>query len=115
MGRRSEVVKAMTLDYTFDRQIMLEREEARTEGRKEGRKEGHEEGHEKGFAEGEEKKLIRLVCKKMQKGMEAETIAEFLEEELDEIVRICKVAEKFEPDYDCDSIYKELHRQTAKE
>lgn len=37
---RSEVVKAMTLDYTFDRQIMLEREEARTEGHREGRQDG---------------------------------------------------------------------------
>jgi predicted transposase YdaD len=31
------VVKVMQLDYTFDRQILLEREEARTEGRTEGR------------------------------------------------------------------------------
>ena len=30
---RSEVVKVTQLDYTFDRQIMLEREEAREEGR----------------------------------------------------------------------------------
>ncbi|MDE6924432.1 MAG: hypothetical protein K2P59_04095 [Acetatifactor sp.] len=41
---RWEVVKAMTLDYTFDRQIMLERQEARSEG--------HAEGHAKGRAEG---------------------------------------------------------------
>ncbi len=32
-----EVVKVTQLDYTFDRQIMLEREEAREEGREEGR------------------------------------------------------------------------------
>lgn len=31
------------LDYTFDRQIALEREEARPEGRAEGREEGREE------------------------------------------------------------------------
>ena len=31
---RTEVVKVTQLDYTFDRQIMLEREEAREEGRK---------------------------------------------------------------------------------
>lgn len=34
---RTEVVKVTQLDYTFDRQIMLEREEAREEGREEGR------------------------------------------------------------------------------
>jgi hypothetical protein len=36
MEHRSEVVKVMQLDYTFDRQILLEREEGRTEGRTEG-------------------------------------------------------------------------------
>jgi hypothetical protein len=40
MEHRSEVVKVMQLDYTFDRQIMLEREDARKEGREEGREEG---------------------------------------------------------------------------
>ena len=34
---RDEVVKVTTLDYTFDRQIMLEREDAAAEGRAEGR------------------------------------------------------------------------------
>jgi hypothetical protein len=33
MEHRSEVVKVMQLDYTFDRQILLEREEARMEAR----------------------------------------------------------------------------------
>jgi hypothetical protein len=32
MERRSEDVKVMQLDYTFERQIMLEREEAWKEG-----------------------------------------------------------------------------------
>ena len=36
---RAEVVKVTQLDYTFDRQIMLEREDAREEGREEGREE----------------------------------------------------------------------------
>ncbi len=40
MEHRTEVVKVMTLDYTFDRQLMLEREEARTEGLAEGHAEG---------------------------------------------------------------------------
>jgi hypothetical protein len=37
MEHRSEVVKVMQLDYTFDRQILLEREEGRTEGLEEGK------------------------------------------------------------------------------
>ncbi|MCI7106705.1 MAG: hypothetical protein PUA77_03175 [Lachnospiraceae bacterium] len=48
---RSEVVKVTQLDYTFDRQITLEREEARQAGREEGRKEGREKGKEEGREE----------------------------------------------------------------
>ena len=40
MEHRSEVVKVMRLDYTFDRQLTLEREDSRAEGRAEGRIEG---------------------------------------------------------------------------
>lgn len=38
MEHRSEVVKAMVLDYTFERQLMLEREEGREEGMEQGLK-----------------------------------------------------------------------------
>jgi len=152
MEHRSEVVKAMTLDYTFDRQLMLEREEARVEGhtkghaqgraeglvegraeglkeglaegrveghkeglaegRVEGHKEGLAEGRKEGLAEGKERNRIYLVCRKLKKGMKAEAIADILEEEPEEIRRICSVAEKFAPDYNCDSIYEELHRHS---
>ncbi len=50
--RRSEVLKVMELDYTFDRQLMLEREDAREEGREEGRAKGLEEGRKAGREEG---------------------------------------------------------------
>ena len=46
MENRSEVVKVTQLDYTFDRQIELEREDARMEGREEGREEGRKKGRE---------------------------------------------------------------------
>ncbi len=39
---RSEVVKVTQMDYTFDRQIMMEREAGREEGREEGRKAGED-------------------------------------------------------------------------
>ena len=54
IGHRWEVVKAMTLDYTFDRQLMLERKEARTEGHREGMEEGRKEGMQEGRKEGME-------------------------------------------------------------
>ena len=41
---RSEVVKVTQMDYTFDRQIMMEREASREEGWKEGNKAGKEAG-----------------------------------------------------------------------
>ena len=40
MENRAEVVKVTQLDYTFDRQITLERKDAREEGKKEGKEEG---------------------------------------------------------------------------
>ena len=64
---RSEVVKAMTLDYTFDRQIMLEREEARTEGHREGHEQGRREGFEEGERKGRQDGLKALIstCKEL--------------------------------------------------
>ena len=58
---RSEVVKVTQLDYTFDRQIMLERIEAREEGREEGIEEGWEKGREEGREEGREAEIISSV------------------------------------------------------
>lgn len=52
MEHRSEVVKVTQLDYTFDRQIELEREDARETGLAEGREIGRMEGREIGRAEG---------------------------------------------------------------
>ena len=40
----------MKMDYTFDRQIELERDDAWTEGREEGRAEGREEGADQLFS-----------------------------------------------------------------
>lgn len=48
---RSEVVKVTQLDYTFDRQIELERADARKEGWTEGRAEGRAEGRTEGSAQ----------------------------------------------------------------
>ena len=51
--RRSEVVKVMTLDYTFERRLLLEREEAASDG--------HALGLEQGRTEGELKALAKNV------------------------------------------------------
>ena len=69
MERRSEVVKVMTLDYTFERQLMLEREEAVTQGLEEGMTKGLEEGMTKGLEEGMAKGLEEGMAKGLEEGM----------------------------------------------
>ena len=66
MEHRSEVVKVMQLDYTFDRQITLEREEGREEGFAEGRAEGQVEGLKKGREEGKKQIISNMLKKGMQ-------------------------------------------------
>ncbi len=46
--RRAEVLKAMTIDMTFERREVLIRQEEHEEGRKEGIKEGIKAGHKEG-------------------------------------------------------------------
>ena len=68
---RTEVVKVTQLDYTFDRQIMLEREDAREEGREEGRAEGQEQGREE---------IQKKIARKMLKANKSiDEIVEFTE------------------------------------
>lgn len=74
---REEVTHMMTMDYTFERRLELQREEAIEEGRKEGRKEGREEGREL--------KLREQVRKKLLKSKSLEQVADELEETPDTI------------------------------
>jgi len=132
INRRSEVAKVMQLDYTFERQITLEREDARSEGfaegrakglaegreegRAKGREEGWAEGREEGWAEGlaEEKKQshikeLTIIIKKLKKNKSLEQIADDLETEVSEIETICEVARKYAPDYDIEAICEEVY------
>lgn len=79
MKHRSEVVKLVKLDYTFDRQLMLEREDSREEGRAEGYAEGREEGLKKGRNEGMEEGQI-ICCRNMGKTKQ-ETVTYLIENE----------------------------------
>lgn len=81
-----------------------EREEGREEGRKEGRKEGRIEGME----EGRIRTLVNQVCRKLLKGFKGPDIADMLEEEEEVIQKICDAAGRYAPDYDTESIVKEL-------
>lgn len=89
---RVEVVKVAALDFTFERRKKLIRRDSLEEGREEG-----------GLV-----KLISMVCRKLVRGKAPETIAEELEEELDIVEDICKVAEDYAPEYDAKKIYEAL-------
>ena len=79
---RQEVEKMMQLDYTFERQIELERQA----GEEIGWKLGRESGEEVGRKLGEEEKLREQIRKKLRKAKTLEQIAEDLEENPDKIL-----------------------------
>ena len=127
MEHRTEVVKVVKLDYTFDRQITMEREDSRAEGHAEGLAEGRAEGLAEGLAEGRVKgrtegraegraegnieKLIVQICKKLKKGKSIEVIADDLEEEISAIEPVCQVAEQFAPEYDWQKVMERVLEQ----
>ena len=114
--RRSEVEKIMRLDYTFDRQIELEKrdsfEEGLTLGREEGLSLGREEGltvgREEGMSVGQTKQLIFQIIEKIKKGKSISQISDELETDISIIETIYKVAVKYTPDYDVDNILEEV-------
>lgn len=71
----------MTLDYTFERRLMLQQEEAREAVRK---------AAEKAHVDGQEDKLWSLIQKKQLKGKTNAQIADELETTEEEITEIIK-------------------------
>ena len=115
---RAEVIKVTQLDYTFDRQIMLEREEAREagreEGREEGRAEGRAEGREEGRGEGALKTLILQCCQKHKKGLSPEIAAEHLERSVEDIRKIYEAIEATGGKNDEEKVYHYLVENSSK-
>ena len=94
---RAEAKSVSIYEYDEARHMAMEREENRREGREEGREEGRKEG--------EIKKVIKQTRANFLKGIDMETIAEFLDESLDEVEKICELIEE-NPDADVDEIYQ---------
>ena len=67
-----------------------------------------DEKWQEGRLEGRTETLVSQICKKLAKGNTAEEIAEILEEEPDEIKKICEAADKYAPGYDKNAILREL-------
>lgn len=93
LEHRSEVVKVTRLDYTFDRQIMLEREDSRIEGREEGRV----------------KERILLIYKKIRKNKSLEQIAEELEDTIENVQPVYNAICKLSTDFNVDDIYTRVY------
>jgi flagellar biosynthesis/type III secretory pathway protein FliH len=116
--RRSEVVKMMQLDYTFERQLTLERQDSREEGRAEGREEGRKEGRAEGRAEGREegrtegrsqgelKKLITLISQKKAKSCTVSDTADMLETDSELVQKVYDALETYDVDSQWEDIIK---------
>lgn len=103
--QRAEVISMSVLEFDLEKQLMF----ARKEGEEAGIQTGIQTGKQLGIVEGSDRKLISLICRKLKKGKMPECIAEELEEELELVERICKVAKEFAPEYDTMKIYEALH------
>lgn len=97
----SEVRNMLFGEFNLETAREVWEEEAREEGREEGRREGREEG----VSDGRILKVIEQVCKKLQRNKSPETIAEELEEDYDEIVKICHAVKETGAGYDSNKIY----------
>ena len=69
---------------------------------------GYDKGMNAGMETGEYKKLISLVCRKLEKGYSVAEIADMLEEETAVIRKIYDVAVCYAPDYKAEKILEEL-------
>ena len=69
---------------------------------------GIQQGIQQGIQRGEDKKLIELVCKKIEKNYSIEEIADILDEDVISIRNIVEVAQKYAPEYDTSKILNEL-------
>ena len=71
------------------------------------------ESREQGIIEGRIEGRIELIIKIYQKGYTAEATADMLEEPVSQIRQIYDVIEKSAPDYDAETIYRQLREQEA--
>ena len=84
------------LDYTWEkREQMIRKEEF---------EDGVAEGLERGIEQGRVQILAELVCSKLKKGKTPEEIADALEEPVENIQKICRIAEQYDPEYPVEEV-----------
>ena len=101
------------LKELFADDLRESREQGIIEGRIEGRNAGRIEGRNARRIEGRIEGRIELIIKIYQKGYTAEATADMLEEPVSQIRQIYDVIEKSAPDYDAETIYRQLREQEA--
>ena len=90
--RKDEVKKMTHLDYTWEkREQMIRKEE-----------------FEEGMEQGRVQILAELVCSKLKKGKTPEEIADALEEPVENIQKICRIAEQYAPEYPAEDVWHAL-------
>lgn len=92
-ARRDEVVNALLTEYDEERVIKDLREES--------------------FEDGEMLYLIKLIVRKVHKGMPPEEIADLLEEDIKDVRDICEIIQERDDD-DLDAIYESLKEKRRK-
>ena len=83
------------LDYTWEKREQMIRKEEFEDGVAEGMERGIERGVEKGSLQ----RLVNQVCSKLKRGKTPEEIADALEEPVENIQKICRIAEQYAPEY----------------
>ena len=118
--RKDEVKKMTHLDYTWEKREQMIRKEEFEEGMEQGITQGMErgiaQGMERGIAQGIEQgveqgrvqRLTEQVCSKLKKGKTPEEIADALEEPVENIQKICRIAEQYAPEYPAEDVCRAL-------
>lgn len=95
-------------EYDYELDIEVQREEAYEDGLRVGEQTGEKRGIQKGIQKGMQEKEIALIIKKVRRGKNLETIAEELEEPVNEIRKIYETVVQAAPEYDVDMIIESL-------
>lgn len=100
---RAEAVSVSIFEYNEEKEIALIRQAEYDEGIKEGIKEG------------ELRLLIKMICKKLEKGKVVESILAEIEEDAELVQEIFNIAQSLAPVYDVETIYNRLVEKAGNE
>jgi len=106
--RKDEVKKMTHLDYTWEKREQMIRKEEFEDGMEQGMERGITQGIEQGVGQGSLQRLVKQVCCKLEKGKTPEEIADALEEPVENIQKICRIAEQYAPEYPVEKICRAL-------